>query len=97
MHQTACTMHALCTHTKNGRICCVTLFSGVPNRGDKIRSGYITSAFSGAHKWAELLRNPCVLWGPQKRGHYGRVHGDEGRGRGGGGGGLLIFIIIELS
>ena len=41
--------------------------SGVPNRGDKIRSGYLTPAFSGAHKKAELLRNPCVLGGPRQR------------------------------
>ena len=26
-------------------------FSGVPTRGDKIRSGYPTPAFSGAHMW----------------------------------------------
>ena len=43
-------------------------FSGVPSKGDKIRSGNITPAFLGAHKWAELLRNPCVLAGPKKSG-----------------------------
>ena len=37
-------------------------------QGDKIRSGYLTPAFSGAHKWAELLHNPCILGGPQTRG-----------------------------
>ena len=37
-------------------------------KGDKIRSGYITPAFSGAQKWAELLHKPCVLRGPQQRG-----------------------------
>ena len=42
-------------------------FSGVPNakRGDKIRSGYLTLAFSGAQKRAELLHNPCILGGLQ--------------------------------
>ena len=33
---------------KRGRKCYVTpAFSGVPNKGDKIRSGYLTPAFSG--------------------------------------------------
>ena len=51
-----------------GQNCYATLaFSGVPWRGDKIRSGYITPAFSGAHKWAEVLHNPCVLRGCQNR------------------------------
>ena len=52
---------------KSGRNCFVTpAFSGVPNKGDKIRSGYITHAFSGAQKWAELLRNTGVLGVPNK-------------------------------
>ena len=29
-------------------------FSGFPRRGDKIKKGYLTPTFSGAHKWAEL-------------------------------------------
>ena len=37
-------------------------------KGDKIRKGYITPAFSEAQKWAELLQNPCVLGVPQQRG-----------------------------
>ena len=48
-------------------------FSGVPNakRRHKIRIGSLTPAFSGAQKWAELLRNPCFIGGPQRqaRGH----------------------------
>ena len=42
-------------------------FSGVPNakRGDKIRSGHLTRAFSGAKKRAELPSNPCILGSPQ--------------------------------
>ena len=36
--------------------------------GKKVKEAYITPTFSGAYKWAELLRNPCVLRGPQKRG-----------------------------
>ena len=53
-----------------GGICYVTLaFSGHPNakRGEKIRSGYLTPAFLVVHKWAELLRNPCILGGPQRQ------------------------------
>ena len=55
---------------KNGRNCYATpAFSGVPNakRGDGIRIGCLTRAFSGAQKWAELLRNPCILGGPQRQ------------------------------
>ena len=42
-------------------------FSGVPSKGDKIRIGYLILAFFGAHKWAELLRNACILGGPKQR------------------------------
>ena len=40
-------------------------FTAVPNANvrDKIRSGDLTPTFSGAHKGAELLRNPCTLGG----------------------------------
>ena len=31
------------------------IIHGVPNKGDKIRSGYLTPAFSGAQKRAEVL------------------------------------------
>ena len=37
-----------------------------PNKGTKIRIGCLTSAFSGAHKWAEMLCHPCILGGAQK-------------------------------
>ena len=48
---------------------------GSPERGDKIRSGYITPAFSGGRNWAEWLHNPCLLWGPQKWGlNQKRLH-----------------------
>ena len=43
---------------RTGRNCYVIpVFSGIPNtkRREKIRSGYLNPAFSGAHKWAELL------------------------------------------
>ena len=50
----------------SGRNCYVTpVFSGVPKQGDNIKSGYLSLAFSGAHKWVEILCNPCVLGGPQ--------------------------------
>ena len=54
----------------NGRNRYVTLaFSGVPKQANKIRSGYFTLAFSGGgHKWAEVVRNPCILGGPQMGG-----------------------------
>ena len=49
---------------KRGRKCFVTrAFSGVTNKGDKIRSGCLNPAFSGAQKRAEVLRNPCILGG----------------------------------
>ena len=44
-------------------------FSGVPKQGDKMTRGRLTPTFSGAHKRAEVLRNPCILRGPQTRGH----------------------------
>ena len=52
---------------KVGRIGTPT-FSGVPNKGNKMRSGCLTPTFSGAHKWAELLRRPYILGGAQKWG-----------------------------
>ena len=55
---------------KRGRNCYVTpAFSGIPNakRREKIRSGYLTRAFAGAQKRAELLRNPCILGDPQRQ------------------------------
>ena len=44
-------------------------FWGVPNakRGNKIRRGYLNAAFSGGQKRAEVLRNPCILEGPQRQ------------------------------
>ena len=42
------------------------ILGGSPTpRGDKIRIGCLTLAFSGAQKMAELPRNPCILGGPQ--------------------------------
>ena len=39
----------------------------------KINSGYLTRAFSGARKWAEMLPNPCILGGTQQRGQSFRA------------------------
>ena len=66
---------------KRGQISYITIvFSGVPNKGDKMRSGCLTPAFSWAHKRADFLPNlafsraqkrakilvyPCILEGPQ--------------------------------
>ena len=56
---------------KRGRKCYGTpAFSGIPqSKGDKIRIGYLTPTFLGAQKRAELLRNPCILGGPQRQAH----------------------------
>ena len=56
--------------TKRGQHCYVApAFSGILNGklGDKIRSRYLTLAFSGAQKKAELLRNPCILGIPKAK------------------------------
>ena len=37
-------------------------------KGDKIKIGCLTPAFWRAHKWAEMLRHPCILDDPQQRG-----------------------------
>ena len=43
---------------KSGRKCYVTLaFSGVPNKGDKIRSGYLTPTFSGFPKRGDKIKS----------------------------------------
>ena len=55
---------------KRGRNCYVTpAFSGILNAklGEKIRSGYLTRAFAGAQKRAELLSNPCILEDSQRQ------------------------------
>ena len=55
---------------KRGQNCYITpAFSGILNDklGDKIRSRYLTLAFSGAQKKAELLRNPCILGIPNAK------------------------------
>ena len=41
---------------------------GPRTKGDKIRLGCRTPAFSGAHKRAEVLHNPYNLEGPQQKG-----------------------------
>ena len=53
---------------KRGRKCYITpAFLGIPNIGDKVKSGCLTLAFSGAQKRAEMLRHPCILGDPQHR------------------------------
>ena len=44
---------------------CVLRGPGIPGRGDKIINGSMTPAFSGAQKWAELLRHTSILKGPK--------------------------------
>ena len=43
-------------------------FPEVPEQGDKIKSGCLTTFFSGAHKWTEVKRYARILGGPQTRG-----------------------------
>ena len=43
------------------------LLRGPQSKGDKIRIGCLTLAFSGAQKRAELLHNPCILGGPKRQ------------------------------
>ena len=38
-----------------------------PTLGVTIRIGCLTPAFSGAHKWAEMLHNPCILGDTQTK------------------------------
>ena len=44
----------------------IPTLSGVPKQGNKISDGCFTPAFSRAHKWAEVLCNPCILGGRQR-------------------------------
>ena len=54
---------------KRGWNCYITpAFSGILNKGDKIRSGRLTPAFPVPQKRVELLCIPCVVGGPQQRG-----------------------------
>ena len=40
---------------------------GSTTKGNKMKSGYLTPAFSGAHKRAEMLCHPCILGHPKQR------------------------------
>ena len=53
---------------KVGRNCCITpTFSGVPNKQGKIKSGYITLAFSGARAGWNCYVTPPFSCVPNKR------------------------------
>ena len=53
---------------KEGRNATSPLHSqGSPTKGNKIKSGCLNPAFSGAQKRAEMLRHPFILGGPQQR------------------------------
>ena len=61
---------------KRGRNCYITpALPGVHNAkiGVKIRSGYLTPAFSGAQKRAEVLHNPCIPGVPNDKDKI-RIH-----------------------
>ena len=58
-----------CWGPKRERKCQITpSFSGIPQQGNKIRSGCLTPAFSGAQRGAHVLSNPCVLGRTQTTG-----------------------------
>ena len=44
-----------------------------PTKGNKIRRGYLTHAFSGAKRRAEMLRHACILGDPKQRGPKSEV------------------------
>ena len=48
-----------------------------PTKGIKIRCGYLTHAFSGAQRMAEMLRHPCILEDPKQRGAKSEVVPDK--------------------
>ena len=59
---------------KSGHKCYITPHSGgSPTKGNTIRSGCLTRAFSGAQKRAEMLCHPSSLGGPQQRGTKSEV------------------------
>ena len=44
-----------------------------PTKANKMRSGCLNPALSGAQKGAEMLRHPCILGGPQQTGTKSEV------------------------
>ena len=55
--------------SKAGRTATSSLHSrGSPTKGNKIRMGCLSGAFSGAQKWAVVLRHRYIVGGPQQRG-----------------------------
>ena len=47
--------------------------AGPQTKRDKIELGCLTSAFSGAHKWAEMLHNRYILVVPRTKRHKIRI------------------------
>ena len=56
---------------EEGGIGITSAFSGLPRKEDKIESGSLTLALSGAHNWIHSRCNGGILGGPKKR---GQVH-----------------------
>ena len=54
-------------------LCNPYTLGGPQTKGDKIRSGCLTPAFSGAQKRVEVVRNPCILGGPRRKGEKSEV------------------------
>ena len=81
---------------QRGWKCYVTpAFSGIPNanrvgaknqqwsqtKGNKIRIGCLTRAFSGAQKRAEMLRYPCILGDPQRQPRGAKISSGPNKGK----------------
>ena len=49
-------------------------FRWSPKKGDRIRKGYITPAFSGAQKWADWIHNPAFAGSPIGGDKFRRVY-----------------------
>ena len=76
---------------KEGGIAMQTLHSrGFPTKVDKIKNGYLTITFFGAENRAELLCNPCILGGPQRRGTKSEVASSPLHSQGAHHGGALL-------
>ena len=41
--------------------------SPTPSAGSEIRSGCLTTTFSGAQNRAQMIRHPCIVQGPQRQ------------------------------
>ena len=54
-------------------LCHPCILGDPQTKGNKIRIGCLTPAFSGAQKRAEMLCHPCILGDPQTKGNKIRI------------------------